>query len=302
MPPVFRIVGLHRIVFLLQISQLLQSAGQYGSIQCVCYFYQLDGRITFQVLLLMIIGDELFVFSDRCIIKQGVRRCELGKFTEVFNYARNNDIKALNKSIENVGHRHHAEYVTNIMFADDIKINFQLLSEIQSTISSLYKVVNDNYLIKKNAHDMLEDQCKNIVPLKMRFDILTNQQLFELVYQQAMNYYFSFEVKNESSLNSYFNETIQYRIVSNFLQSDIEQILIKMYEDIEIVIEDTKNIDFLLTNYRKMDSTNDNFHCILEQLTKGIQNVISQDNKFGEEYFDTVQKISFVLQQNFCGG
>lgn len=228
-------------------------------------------------------------------------RCKLGKFAEAFNNARNNDIKAINKSIENVGRKHHAVYMTNMMFADDIDINHRLLMEIQDALSSFYKSVSENYLIKKNARDMLEVQCRNEVIFK-QFNLLASEQLFEIVYQQAMMYYFRIDVKNESDFSSYFDEAIQYRIMSNFMQSDVERILIKMYEDIEIVIEDTKNIEFLIRNYKKLNGFNDEYYFILEQLVKSIRNVILQDSRFEDEYFGTVREISFVLHQNFCGG
>ncbi len=226
----------------------------------------------------------------------------MGKFAEVFNNARNNDIKAINKSIENVGRKHHAVYMTNMMFANDIDINNRLLMEIQNVLGSFYKSVSENYLIKKNARDMLGVQCRNEVIFIQDFKILTSEQLSEIVYQQAMTYYFRIDVKNESDFSSYFDEVIQYRIMSNFLQSDVERILIKMYEDIEIIIEDTKNVEFLMRNYIKLDRVNDKYYLILEQLAKSIRNVVLRDNKFGDEYFSIVRKISLVLHQNFCGG
>ena len=74
----------------------------------------------------------------------------MGRFTEVFNNARNNDIKAINKSIENIGRKHHAAYMVNMMFADDIDINHQLLIKIQNAVRLFFEVVSDNFLIKKD--------------------------------------------------------------------------------------------------------------------------------------------------------
>lgn len=223
----------------------------------------------------------------------------MGKFTEAFNNARNNDIKAINKSIENVGRKHHAVYMTNMMFTNDIDINYRLLIEIQNAVSSFYQSVSENYLIKKNAQDMLEDQCRNKVIFNQDFTLLTDKQLSEIVYQQAMKYYFRIDIKNESEFSSYFDEAIQYRIMSNFFQSDIERILIKIYEDREIVIEDTQNIEFLIRNYKKLDTLNDKYQFILGQLAKSIRNVVLRNNRFEDEYFSTVRQISFVLHQNF---
>lgn len=226
----------------------------------------------------------------------------MGKFAEVFNYARNNDIKAINKSIKDVGHKHHTVYMTNMMFADDMNINYQLLTEIQDVVNHFYKVVSENYLKKKNAQDILENQCRSRVMFTPRIELLTNEQLSVLVYHQAMEYYFRIDVKNDSNFSSYFEEAIQYRILSDFLQSEVQCILTKMYEDIDIVIEDTRNIDFLMRNYNKIDRFNNLYQCILEQLTESIRNGILRNSKFDEEYFITVRKISSVLQQNFYGG
>ena len=75
-----------------------------------------------------------------------------------------------------------------------------------------------------------------------------------------------------------------------------------MHEDIEIIIEDTQNIKFLMRNYKKLDGVNGRYNFILEQLAKSIQNVVLRNDRFDEEYFNTVRKISFVLRQSFYGG
>lgn len=226
----------------------------------------------------------------------------MGKFSEVFKYARNNDIKAINKSIRDVGRKHHAVYMTNMMFTNDINANYQLLSEIQDAVNSFYRAVSDNYSIKRDAQIALQTQYKSDIILKQNFKILNNEQLLALVYQQAMEYYFKIDTKNEFGFSPYFDEAVKYRIASSFLQSDMRSILTKMYEDIEIVIEDTKNVDFLMRNFTKIERSNSLFQYILEQLADSIRNVVLQDSKFDEEYFATVRRISSVLQQNFYGG
>ena len=214
----------------------------------------------------------------------------------------NNNIRAINKSIENVGRKHHAVYMTNMMFADDMYVNHRLLAEIQKVINFYYRTVSENYSIKKKAQDILERQCTRKVIFKQNFKILTHEQLSKIIYQQAMKYYFRIDIKNESDFSSFFDEAIQYRIRTNFLQSDVEHILAKMNEDIEIIIEDTQNMEFLMRNYKKLDRFNDKYYCILKQLAGSIQNVVLQDNRFEEEYFLTVRKISFILRQNFMEG
>lgn len=99
-----------------------------------------------------------------------------------------------------------------------------------------------------------------------------------------------------SDFHSYFEEAIQYRIVSVFLQDDIERILLKVNEDIEIVLEDTKNLNFLVQNLEKFDQGNDTYRLILEQLTDSIQNAVLRDDKFDEDYFAAVKEASAVIQ------
>lgn len=221
---------------------------------------------------------------------------------ELFNYVRDNNIKAINKSIKDVGRKHHAVYMKNMMYTDDININYEFLSEMQNAINCFYEVVSENDLVKKNAQRMFQNQCEEGIVFKRNIELLTNEQLLVLIYQQVMEHYFRIDVKNESSYSSYFEEVIQYRITSNFLQSDVERILAKMYEDIEIVIEDTRNIEFLVSTYKKINRFNNLYYLILQQLAESIQNVILRDGQFVEEYFIMVRKVSSVLQRNFYGG
>lgn len=226
----------------------------------------------------------------------------MGKLSELFHNVCSNDIRAINESIDNVGRKHHAEYMSDMMFTDDVIINYRLLSEIQNTVNSLYIAVSENYAIKQNAQDMLESRSEHRYALKQDFKVLTNEQLFAMVYQQAMKYYFRIDVENDSDFHSYFDEAIQFRIKSNFLKNEMEQILTKMYEDIEIVKEDTYNIEFLVKNYKKLNKKNKLFAFVLQQLEESIQNVIFEGDRYDQDYFMTVRKISFSLKQNFYGG
>lgn len=223
----------------------------------------------------------------------------MGRYAEIFNSARKNDIKSINKSIEDVGRRYHAAYMTNMMFADDMDINHRALIKIQNVVDFFYKAVFNNYLTKMNAQDMLEIQCRNKVVIKQDFTLLNSGQLLEIVYQQAMSYYFNIDIKNQKEFSSFFEVAKQYRIMSNFFYSDIERILIKMYEDIEIVALDTQNIDFLMRNYKKLDGNNDKYKVIAKQLVESIRNVMFRDNRLDDEYFSTVRQISCVLQRYF---
>lgn len=99
-----------------------------------------------------------------------------------------------------------------------------------------------------------------------------------------------------SDFHSYFEEAIQYRIVSAFLQDDIERILLKVNEDIEIVLEDTKNLNFLVQNLEKFDQGNDTYRLILERLTDSIRNVVLRDDEFDGDYFAAVKETSAVIQ------
>lgn len=223
----------------------------------------------------------------------------MGNLAKIFNNVRNNNIKAINKSIEDVGNRHHAMYMAGMMFMDDMDINHRLLLEVQNTVGFLYSAVSDNCLMKKNAHDMLQRQCQNKIMFNQNFKSLTEKQLSEVVYQQAMKYYFKIDVKNSSDFSSYFDKAIQYRTETTFFKSDIERIIMKMNEDTEIIMEDTRNIEFLMRNYKKLDSSNGKYHQILKQLAESIRNTVLRDNRFEQEYFDTVHRISSVVHHIF---
>lgn len=220
----------------------------------------------------------------------------MGRLKDIFGYARNNNVKALNRAIENEGRRHHAVYMANMMFTDDINKNYDSFLKIRNTIGSLYHAISENYLQKGKIRDTLEEQYGNKLLIQNELGVLTEKQLFQLVYRNAMEYYFRIDVSEHSDFHSYFEEALQYRIVSVFLQDDIERILLKINEDIEIVLEDTKNLDFLVQNLEKFDQGNDTYRVILERLTDSIRNVVLRDDKFDEDYFAAVKEASAVIQ------
>ena len=220
----------------------------------------------------------------------------MGRLKDIFGYARNNDVKALNRAIENEGRRQHAVYMANMMFTDDINKNYDSFLEIRNTIGSLYHAISENYLQKRKIRNTLEEQYGNKLLIQNELGALTEKQLFRLVYSKALEYYFRIDMSEPSDFHSYFEEAIQYRIVSAFLQDDIERILLKVNEDIEIVLEDTKNLNFLVQNLEKFDQGNDTYRLILERLTDSIRNVVLRDDEFDGDYFAAVKETSAVIQ------
>lgn len=105
----------------------------------------------------------------------------MGRLKDIFGYARNNDVKALNRAIENEGRRHHAVYMANMMFTDDINKNYDSFLEIRNTIGSLYHAISENYLQKGKIRDTLEEQYGNKLLIKNELGVLTEKQLFQLV-------------------------------------------------------------------------------------------------------------------------
>lgn len=47
------------------------------------------------------------------------------------------------------------------MFVDDINISYHLLSEIQHVIDSVYQVIRENNIIKKNAQSV--EKCRDCI-------------------------------------------------------------------------------------------------------------------------------------------
>lgn len=221
----------------------------------------------------------------------------MGNLRDIFNYACNNDIKALNNSIKNVGRKHHAAYMTNMMFDNDIDINNYLLHDAQNLVNSLYNTISDNYCLKKNIKDIICNQYEFNLMITNELDFLNDNQIFNLVYQQALKYYFRIEIDNDQDYKSYFEEAIKYRIVSNFMQNEIEDILLKVHEDIEIINEDTNNLNFLFQNYKRINN-NDTYNLILKLITDSITNTVLQNKRFDTDYFTVVRKLNNVIESN----
>lgn len=221
------------------------------------------------------------------------------KYSNIFNYACRNDVKALNNVIENEGRRYHATYMTDMMFVNDINNNYRLFLEIRDTINNLYSVISENYLLKKRARDVIGSYYYRKLSIQKEWSDLTDQQMFYVVYCQALEYYFRIDIGNESDFSSYFDEALQYRITSDFFHSELECILLKIGEDAEIVIQETKNLAFLLRILKRIDKTNDAYKMILKLLVDCIQNEILQDDEISENYFVTTKKINLIIQSKF---
>ncbi len=257
--------------------------------------------LIFAILLLRFLTEKIikYIINVKYLIIYNFGGGKLGKFNKIFNYARTNNIKALNQSIKDIGYKHHVNYMTNMMFVDDINKNYQLLCKVENVINILYSTINENCLLKKKIGNTFEYQYKNGLLNHSNLNFLTEKELSKMIYRQALEYYFKIDIKDDSNYSSFYEEAIQYRIVSNFLQNDIELIILKIYENTEIIIEDTKNLNFLIQLYRKTNKNNNTYNFILELLTESIQNIILQNDKFNEEYFNIVKKINYIIQANF---
>lgn len=204
---------------------------------------------------------------------------------------------ALNQSINNIGNRHHATYMSNMMFANDINGNFKILSKVQEAIYKLYNAINKNYFLKREIGDLLNNKYEMKL-ISNDFYILNEKQLLELVIQQAYLYYFQIDKENSYDFSSFYEEALQYRIISNFMQSELKCILIKINDDIEIIIEDTNNLNFLLLNYNKVNQGNSMYAEIVNLLKENLRNMIIRDNKFDEDYFYNTKKLNNVIKNS----
>ena len=225
-------------------------------------------------------------------IKEGLK---LGKFSKISKFVSMNDVKALNKSINDVGRKHHAIYITDMMFSNDVNKSYETLLEVKYTIKTLYNVINQDYLLKKKIADMFKIQTRNMLIIQDYIECLSEKQLFEIIYQQALKYYFKIDIKNESCFESFFNEAVLHRITSNFLQNEVECLLFKIKEDIEIINIEINNLMFLKQNYEKLDKSNTKYNSILLCLTELMQNTLLYDGKFNENYFNVVKKMNNII-------
>lgn len=222
----------------------------------------------------------------------------MSNWREIFNYARTNNSKALNKSINDVGRKHHAFYMTNMMFSDDILKNYQLINHTYSIIQSIQCAINENYGLKGQIGDVLNIEYDVYLIDKKKFCSMTEEEMFQFVLQQSFSYYFNIDLDNETDFDSYYIEALQYRLASNFLQNDIERILQKMQEDIEIIIQDTKNLQFLFFNYKKLEKNDGRYKEIKGLLVESLQNILIKNDKFNENYFELANKLNYLIQHN----
>lgn len=221
----------------------------------------------------------------------------MGSFRELYRAINSNDIKSINASIENIGHKHHAIYITNMMFINDIVTNNYLLSKIPCVINSLYEVIRDNCQIRNQSCNMLRVKTRGKMLLNPYGNrTLTGDRLRQLVHRQALKFYFDIDEENAGDYADCFYAAIQYRISSNFLQNEIRHILVKVYEDIQIIKVDTYNIEFLLQCCKKASGKGTDNENKLKLFIECIENDVFQNDRFNEQYFEVVKRIDRLLQ------
>lgn len=221
--------------------------------------------------------------------------------SDIFHYASNNDIKSLNRSINDIGRIHHANYMANMMFSNDINQNSYMLLSIQSTLELLYNTIQKNYSLKKEASDAIKSLYKETSFSYHAFSLLTEYQFHEMVYHQALNYYFGIQVTNNFSSETFLESALQYRITSSFMCNEIGCITEKVVEDIEVISIDSENLTFLLKNYRKLSQSpnSQRYKFITKLISENINNIILRDDGFDKSFFTSVQYMSDVIKKYF---
>lgn len=192
----------------------------------------------------------------------------MGNLRDVFRYAWNN--KRL-KSIEDIGREHHAEYVADMLMENDTCNNYELLLKINNTMSALYHAVRENYRMKQQGLNMLKLQSPNSRQLVKTPQFPTENQLYELVYNRALEYYFEVDSDIIPDYEAFLNQAVLHRRASYYMRINVESVLLKVEEDTDLVNIDTNNIRLLMQNYERYDKRGSRLKGLLDLLAESIK-------------------------------
>lgn len=226
----------------------------------------------------------------------------MGNLSDVFRYAWNNDLKGLNQSIEDIGREHHAEYIADMLIEDDICSNYELMLKMNNTMSALYHAVKENCRVKQQGLIMLKLQSPNSLQLVTSPQFLTENQLNELVYNRALEYYFGVDTDIIPDYEAFLDQAVLHRRASSYMQINVESILLKVEEDTDLVDIDTKNVLLLMQNYKCFDKGDSRLKELADLLAESIKNVVLQEDGFKQDFYDSAGKIADSMRQFFYGG
>lgn len=226
----------------------------------------------------------------------------MGNLADILRCAWDNDARGVNKLLEEEGRRHHADYISKMMMDNDVDANYELLSMASQIMEALYCSVRENYSLKAKGRDIIGCSSAGGSALCNEFRLPTEKQLYDMVHYQALHYYFGEDISDRTDYDALLNRAVLHRRVSVGLQYSVRCILMKMEEDIEIIAADTSNLNFLISSYEKVSRKDSRLSDISELLADSIKNVVLQDDKFGEAYFQTAKKLMKSTKLYFYGG
>ncbi len=221
----------------------------------------------------------------------------MGNFKKLFEYANNNNVKALNKSISDIGKQHHTKYIAGMIYNNSLNSCYDSLVAIWNLMQKLSVLINQNNLYKQEIGRRLGyiyGELGGLAEIRMP----SEKQIFDIVLRYAFQYYFSIDLRELDGIDSLIQSAVQYRASTNLFNKKMEILKCETEETLHLIQLDSYNISFLYNNYLKFDENNEAYFPYMDLLKKSILNLAYFENgKLEKNYFDIMRRLNDWIKQ-----
>lgn len=218
---------------------------------------------------------------------------------EIFNAAKNNNIRKLLQAKKEIRQVHNARNLTETMYLNDIAEVEQVMCQAEQMIESMLEDVSDNTVVRSKAWFLLgRDYIFYADALNSGSMSVEKSGWRKMMYCALCERYFDME---SVKIEDLYDRAKMHRIRTIVLESGMENLFSRMSMEAKRIRLDTTNIRFLCDMLLEIEcSENERMEAIKKIVAECLRNRLWVDEgAINQRYFERVREINNVIHQYY---
>lgn len=218
---------------------------------------------------------------------------------DIFNAAKDNNIKELFRAVKEPHQTYSARYVSDMMYINDMKTIEDILSKANEIFENAIERAEYNINVRRMAYSLLKITSISVPDNYVYWD---TEYWKSVLYEGLCKRYFTVKSIRSEDIQEIYEEAKGRRIRAIVSQTGAKSILNEMYMETEKIELDTDNMSCLIRAHREIQrSGKEGLGTIKELIEEHLENKLLISGEINREYFVRVYEMNRVLE-NYFGG
>lgn len=219
---------------------------------------------------------------------------------DIFKAAKENNIKELFRAIKEPHQTYNAEYVSGMMYINDMKIIGDVLNEANKIFKNAIEIAEYNANVRQMSYSLLK---KTSISVSDNYIYWDTEYWKSVLYQGLCKRYFMVKNIRDVNVHEIYEEAKIQRIRTIVSQTGAKNLLNKMNMETERIKLDTDNMACLINAHREIQrSGKEGLGTIKDLIEEHLENKLLISDEINRDYFVRVYEMNRILKNYFRKG